>query len=274
MPSIGSSAVPLLSPAELRKHFVLDQLFQPGAASIYSTDLDRLVIGGIMPEEDIQVSGFHELGSSKFCLRRETGILNIGGPGIVQVDDEEYLVRPLDCLYVGAGERDLVFRRSKEAVASPPAAFFLLSCPAHRSLPTRQATKSDALVFEVGDAEKCARRRLHRYICPERIESCQLTMGFTEMLPGSVWNTMPPHTHSRRSEVYLYFDLHESFVLHLMGEAPCTRHLIIRDRQVVLSPSWSLHCGVGTASYRFVWGMAGENQDFDDMDPIVSQDLL
>jgi len=274
VPTVGPAAVSLLSAVKLREHFVLARLFQPGEASLYSTGLDRLVVGGIMPSQDIRLPGFHELGTSTFCLRREIGIINIGGPGIVQVDDEEYSMRSLDCLYIGAGACDVVFRHSEELEVCSPAAFFLLSCPAHQNFPTKHVTKSDALVVEVGRAESCARRRLFRYICPERIQSCQLSMGFTEVLPGSVWNTMPPHTHSRRSEVYLYFDLEENFVVHFMGEAHCTRHLIIRDRQAVLSPDWSIHCGVGTGSYRFAWGMAGENQDFDDMDPVAAHELL
>ncbi len=263
-----------LPTAQLRAQFVLDRLFEPGALRLYATDLDRLVVGGVIPREDVHLPALPEFGTGSFCERREVGVLNIGGPGAIRVDEAEFRMEPLDCLYIGAGARDVVFRSNGGAEVARSAAFYLLSCPAHRPLPVRRACRSDALVAEIGDPENCAHRRLHRYICPGGIPSCQLMMGFTEMLPGSVWNTMPPHTHDRRSEVYLYFDLDDGFIMHLVGEARQSRHVIVRNRQAVLSPPWSLHCGVGSRGYRFAWGMAGENQDFDDMDWVDAGELL
>ena len=238
-------------------------------ARLYYTDLDRLIVGGICPSEDIELGAFPELGANTFHERRESGVINLGGPGIVQVDEQEIPLERFECLYIGSGEHQVIFRNGDRE----PAAFYLLSCPAHHSFPIAKARRSDANVEEIGAVNGCSRRRLVRYIHDGGIRSCQLVMGFTEVPDGSAWNTMPPHLHSRRSEVYLYFDLADQMVIHLMGEPQCTRHIIVRDRQAVLSPPWSIHCGAGTGPYRFVWGMAGENRTFTDIDPVAINDL-
>lgn len=270
--SAGSNTIATISPAELRSKFLIEKLFEPGEAHLYYTDLDRLIIGGICPHEDVELVPFHELGAKTFHERRESGVINLGGRGIVLLDEREISLGPSECLYIGSGEHQVIFR----SVTNPgqePAVFYLLSCPAHRAFPAAKASPSDANIAEIGAVNGCSRRRLVQYIHEGGIRSCQLVMGFTEVPDGSAWNTMPPHVHSRRSEVYLYFDLADQVVIHLMGEPHCTRHMIVRDRQAVLSPPWSIHCGAGTGPYRFVWGMAGENQTFADMDSVAVNEL-
>jgi len=259
-----------LSTAALRERFLVENLFEPGKLNVVATDLDRLALGAAMPVGALRLPGFSEFGTSYFTERRELGIINIGAPGIVHVASQSYSLETLDCLYVGMGEPDIVF----EPVTDVPPAFCLLSCPAHHKHPTAKLARAEAQSVNIGTAEKSSERRLNKCIHPGGLQSCQLVMGFTELQSGSVWNTMPAHTHSRRSEIYLYFDLAENIVVHLFGTPGETRHLIVRDRQAILSPPWSLHAGAGTANYRFIWGMAGENQSFDDMDPIALADLF
>jgi len=211
-----------------------------------------------------------ELRAAFFCERRELGILNLGGAGTVTVDGRNYEVGKLDCLYVGRGSREIVFSSREPA---SPAAFYLLSYPAHAVFPTTLARQADAAAVELGTAADANRRTIYKYIHPGGIKSCQLVMGFTRLAEGAVWNTMPPHTHTRRSEIYIYFDLGpDRRVMHFMGTPQQTRHLVVADRQAVISPSWSIHCGCGTGAYTFCWGMGGENQAFDDMDaaPLAS----
>jgi 4-deoxy-L-threo-5-hexosulose-uronate ketol-isomerase len=262
--SQSAAGVERMSTMELRSQFLVENLFQPGEMNLVYTGLDRMVVGGIMPVSDTPLVGFPEFGTSCFTERRELGILNIGHDGAVWVGGERYVLSRLDCLYIGTGEQDIVF----EAPSLTQPAFYLASAPAHRKYPTARLGRSEAQVVELGEAASANRRRIVRYISPGQIESCQLVMGFTEIFTGSVWNTLPPHTHSRRSETYLYFDMEERLVLHLMGAPEATRHLVVRDREAVLSPWWSLHMGVGTGSYKFVWAMAGENQEFGDVDPV------
>jgi 4-deoxy-L-threo-5-hexosulose-uronate ketol-isomerase len=252
---------------ELRETFLVQDLFQPGCVSAVYVDLDRAVIGSAVPlGEPLPLGTFDELRSSFFTERRELGILNIGGPGSVTVGGEEYALEHLSCLYVGRGNPAITF-----ASADPlrPAEYYLLSYPAHKEYPTALAVRGQVQTTDLGAPETCNQRRISRCIHTQGIRSCQLVMGFTELAPGSVWNTMPSHTHMRRSEIYLYFGLaKEGRVVHLMGPAEETRHLMVADKQVVISPIWSIHSGVGTAHYTFCWGMGGENQEFGDMDPV------
>ena len=258
-----------MSSAELRERFLAGDLFRPGELRVAMTDLDRLVLGGAMPEEPLELAGGRAFGTEYFAERREIGVVNLGEPGHVLVDDEKYSLGHLDFLYIGAGRRKIVF----ESCADARACFYFLSCPAHERLPNVRVARRDVQPETIGDPVRASRRRLSKFIHPGGARSCQLVMGLTELDEGSVWNTMPPHTHSRRSEVYLYFRLDDGVVVHLMGEPEGTRHLMVSDRQAVLSPSWSVHCGAGTKPYSFIWGMAGENQIFSDMDPVAINQL-
>jgi 4-deoxy-L-threo-5-hexosulose-uronate ketol-isomerase len=253
-----------MTSAELRASFLIDSLFLPGESRLTMVDADRAVIGGVMPlEKPIDLETPSEWKVGFFCDRREIGIMNVGGAGTVHVDGTDYPLGPRDCLYIGRGSRSVRFT---SLVASNPSAYYLVSYPAHASHPTRKAGVADAATMTLGTPAESNQRTLRRYIHPQGIASCQLVMGYTELAPGSMWNTMPAHTHERRSEVYLYFDLTpESRVLHLMGRPEESRHLVVGNREAVVSPSWSMHSGVGTRNYCFVWAMGGENQLFEDM---------
>jgi 4-deoxy-L-threo-5-hexosulose-uronate ketol-isomerase len=254
----------------LRESFLIKDLFRLGEARLFLTNLDRMAVGGVVPSEDLVLPSMAALGEGPFLERRELGIINIGDAGSVTAGDVRFALEPLECLYVGRGEEKIVFHAAEQ---TGQATYYILSCPAHSSHPTTKASLSDARVIEMGSAEACSRRKIYQYIYPGGIESAQLVMGFTEIEPGSAWNTMPAHTHDRRTEIYFYFELNSNIVIHLLGEPHRTRHLIVHDREVVLSPSWSIHSGVGTANYRFIWSMAGENQTFLDMDPVTLQEL-
>ena len=256
----------------LRANFLIESLFAPGKVELIYSDADRAIIGSAVPTGSaLKLSADAELRAAFFCERRELGILNIGDTGTVTVDGKQYAINKLDCLYVGRGSKDISFT-SKSASAS--AAFYLLSYPAHAAYPTTQATIKDAAPVELGTLADANRRTIYKYIHTDGIKSCQLVMGFTKLQEGAVWNTMPPHTHTRRSEVYVYFDLDpKRRVMHFMGTPQQTRHLVVADRQAVISPSWSIHCGCGTGAYTFCWGMGGENQTFDDMDPAPAAQL-
>lgn len=270
--SPAPGAYPALDTQALRAAFLVDSLFQRGELDLVYTDTDRAVIGSAVPTgSTLTLTAGAELRAAYFCERRELGILNIGGDGIVTVAGTEYPLAKLDCLYVGRGSRDVSFASHS---AAAPAAFYLLSYPAHAPYPTALAQLKDATAVELGTVAEANRRTLHKYIHAGGLKSCQLVMGFTRLHEGSVWNTMPPHTHTRRSEVYLYFDLGaQRRVMHFMGQPQETRHLVVADRQVVISPSWSIHSGCGTGAYTFCWGMGGENQAFDDMDPAPLAEL-
>ncbi|MDP3071868.1 MAG: 5-dehydro-4-deoxy-D-glucuronate isomerase [Opitutaceae bacterium] len=259
-----------LSTEELRARFLLTGLFQPGAVTTRCTDLDRMIAGGAVPAETaLELPASREMGTEFFLERREIGILNVGGKGFVRAGGILHEMDHLDCLYVGRGERDVQFSQGAEGRAQ----FYFVSAPAHASCPTTHIRAATLHTDPVGSANAANRRRIHKLIHPGGVQSCQLVMGFTEFEPGSVWNTMPPHTHSRRSEIYLYFDAGDAAIVHLLGQPQATRHVIVRDREAVLSPSWSVHCGAGTGAYRFAWAMAGENQVFADMDPVPLADL-
>jgi 4-deoxy-L-threo-5-hexosulose-uronate ketol-isomerase len=211
------------------------------------------------------------LRASYFLERRELGALNIGGKGVIHADGETFALDNLDCLYIGRGTKEISF---ESVDAKSPAVFYLLSYPAHANYPARLIRKDQASPTELGSAETCNRRTVCKYIYLDGARSCQLVMGVTHLQPGSAWNTMPAHTHMRRSEVYLYFNLAEDArVFHLMGPAEETRHILLKDREAVVSPGWSIHAGVGTQAYSFCWGMGGENQAYDDMDGVAIAEL-
>ena len=250
---------------ELRSRFFVADLFQPGRSEFFYTNVDRAVVGGIVPtDKALKLEGGKEMACDFFCQRREAGAINLGQPGSVTVDGTTYKVAPRECVYIGRGSRDVSFASDS---AAAPAMFYLVSYPAHADYPTTHAGLDKANRVDLGSQKDANRRTIFQYIRLGKIQSCQLVMGFTELLDGSVWNTFPPHTHDRRTEVYCYFDLaHDALVFHMLGEPDETRHIIVKEKQVVLSPEWSIHSGVGTGSYRFVWAMGGENQVFEDMD--------
>ena len=251
---------------ELRASFLLEGLFQPGKIEFAYVDLDRTVIGSAVPVGGaLTLETEPELRAEYFLERRELGVFNVGGLGTVTVDGVSFELGKLDCLYVGRGSKSVTFASKS---SGEPAAFYLLSYPAHKEYPTKMVKFAELEGLKLGAAETCNKRTIYKAIYREGIKSCQLVMGFTLLEAGSNWNTMPPHTHNRRSEVYFYFDVDPAHrVLHLMGPPDATSHLVIADKEVVVSPGWSIHAGVGTKNYGFCWGMGGENQAYDDMDP-------
>jgi len=256
-----------MSAAEMRDTFLVTTLFAPGELRLVYCEADRAVIGSAVPlGHPMALSAADELRAAFFCQRRELGVLNIGGAGSVRVDGTTHALAPLDVLYVGRGSREVVFASDD---ARQPAQFYLASYPAHAAFPTVLARHAEATKVQLGSLAECNRRTINKYIHPDGIKSCQLVMGVTALEEGSVWNTMPPHTHTRRSEVYLYFDVaSEARVFHFMGRPDETRHLVVADRQAVVSPAWSIHCATATRRYTFCWAMGGENQTFDDMDGV------
>jgi 4-deoxy-L-threo-5-hexosulose-uronate ketol-isomerase len=264
---------PGMTTEELRATFLLDGLHAPGALNLAYVDLDRAVVGHAAPtDKPITLSTYPELRSSYFTERRELGVLNIGGAGAVHVGGQTYNLENLDVLYIGRGNPEVHFESKS---ADQPAAFYLLSYPAHASYPVALVKKGDANPTTIGSAETCNLRTICKYIHLEGARSCQLVMGVTHLHSGSAWNTMPPHTHMRRSEIYMYFNLAaDARVFHLMGPPSETRHLVTANRDIVVSPGWSIHAGMGTRAYSFCWGMGGENQDYADMDPAPLDTLL
>ncbi len=257
---------------ELREGHLVDRLFVPGEVTLCYTDVDRAIVGSAVPlSEPLCLPVHRELASDYFAQRRELGVINIGGSGSVRVDGETFDVDNRDSLYVGRGCRDIEF--ASDAVANP-ARYYILSYPAHAGYPAKRVRRQDAVRIDLGSAETSNKRSIYQSIRPGIVDTCQVVMGFTQLAPGSVWNTMPPHTHRRRSEIYMYFDLDEDCnVFHFMGEPDETRSLVVRNGEAVVSPSWSIHSGAGTRNYTFVWGMGGENQEFDDMDHIAPNEL-
>ncbi len=254
-----------LDTAALRQAYHLNELFQTGNLNLVYTDLDRAIVGAAgTAESPLNLEAGDQLRADFFCQRRELGVLNLGASGKITLDGTTHRMAELECLYIGRGTTTISFESED---ASQPAQFYLLSYPAHADYPTQHATISDANKLELGSPAEANERHLYQYIHEGGIQSCQLVMGFTTLQQGSVWNTMPPHTHDRRSEVYCYFNISEGHqVAHFMGKPQETRNLWMQEKEIVLSPSWSIHCGAGTGSYSFVWGMGGENQRFDDMD--------
>jgi 4-deoxy-L-threo-5-hexosulose-uronate ketol-isomerase len=254
------------STEELRRAFLVGDLFCPGETRLRWWETDRTVMGAVLPTAAPLSLGNPEGLRSRFFLeRREAGLINLGGPGSVTVDGVEHRMDACDALYVGRGASEVSFR---SASAADPARFWIVSYPAHAAYPAKHIAFKAAKGERLGSREGANERTLYRMIYPASLQTCQIVMGFTRLEPGSVWNTMPPHTHLRRSEVYLYFDLPPGqAVFHFMGEPSATRHIVVRNCEAVLSPPWSVHTGVGTCAYGFVWCMGGENQEFADMDP-------
>jgi 4-deoxy-L-threo-5-hexosulose-uronate ketol-isomerase len=259
--------IPGMDTAELRRRYLVEDLFVPDEVRAVHTHHDRVVLAGIQPvRAAIALPGFPEIRSDRFFDHREAGIVNVGGAGTIAVDGTTHKVGKGSCLYVGRGAQDVVFT---SADVDDPARFYLFSAPAHTAYPTTLVEAGSGTVRELGDGATSNRRTLNQYIHENGVRSCQVVMGVTTLHAGSMWNTMPAHTHDRRMEAYLYFDLPaDARIVHLMGEPAETRHLVVADGQAVISPSWSVHCGFGSASYGFVWAMAGENQCFDDMDGV------
>jgi 4-deoxy-L-threo-5-hexosulose-uronate ketol-isomerase len=256
---------------EVRETFHLGNLFSPGKLHGHFTDLDRLVVGGVMPaDKPVELPNHKETGRAFFLERRELGAINIGGPGKVTADGKSFELDKLGCVYLPMGTKSVTFESKS---ASAPAKFYFLSCPAHAAHPAAMMKSKDASPVALGAQATCNKRTIYKFIHQGGIQSCQLVMGFTALDEGNVWNSFPPHTHWRRTEIYFYFDLGENILTHFLGEPQATRHLFMHNEEVALSPNWSIHCGCGTGNYKFIWGMAGENQVFDDMDAVKPLDL-
>ncbi|MDR3021387.1 MAG: 5-dehydro-4-deoxy-D-glucuronate isomerase [Clostridiales bacterium] len=253
--------------------FLVTDIFVKGQISLHYSFNDRIIFGGVVPlkTKKLELKGrFEQLKSNGFLERRELGVLNLGGQGRITVDGIVYILNKLDCLYVGLGAKELVF----ESTTDDDANFYLASAPAHKYCDTSLITQKQAIKKVLGSQSECNCRCIYQYILPECVKSCQLAMGFTVLDDGSVWNTMPCHTHDRRMEVYLYTDIKEGqAVFHFMGQPTQTRHITVQNNQAVISPSWSIHSGVGTKNYSFVWAMCGENQQYDDMDVVKASEM-
>jgi 4-deoxy-L-threo-5-hexosulose-uronate ketol-isomerase len=252
---------------QLRDNFLIQDLMAPGKIALTYSHFDRLIIGGAVPAEAaIDLPNEEELKAAFFLERREMGIINVGGKGTVTADGVAYEIDKLECVYLGKGTQAVSFSSSD---AAAPAYFYLLSVPAHHTYPNRKMTKDEAAPVNLGDITTSNKRTIYKYIHNDGIQSCQLVMGLTKLDEGSVWNSVPPHTHTRRMEAYFYFDIDPAQrVMHFMGEPQETRHLVIANHEAAISAPWSMHFGVGTANYGFIWGMAGENKEFTDMDPV------
>ncbi|WP_422661400.1 5-dehydro-4-deoxy-D-glucuronate isomerase [Paenibacillus sp. EC2-1] len=257
----------------LRKEFHIPTLFTPEKLELVLSHEDRLIIGGAAPvQQEVKLeTDLKELGVPFFLDRRELGIINVGGEGTVIADGVEFSLHHKECLYVSMGTKEVIF---KSADKNQPAKFYLNSAPAHKEFPTAKASLEEVDSSALGDIKNSNDRVIYRFIHQNGIQSAQLVMGMTLLKTGNMWNTMPAHTHPRRMEAYMYFDLPEdAVVFHLMGEPTETRHIVMRNEQAVISPSWSIHSGVGTSNYTFIWGMAGDNKRYDDMDPVSMHDL-
>lgn len=258
--------------SDLRRHFLIEDLFVKGEIKMVYSHIDRIIIAAAVPaEKPLFLEASKELGCNYFLERREMGVINIGGPGVITLDGEKYELNSRDGLYVGMGVKEVSFESLN---AGNPAKFYINSGTAHKSYPTVKIDLEKANKVKAGSDEECNKRTINQYVHPAVCKSCQLVMGMTILEPGSIWNTMPCHTHDRRMEVYLYFDMDtDSVVFHLMGTPDETRHIVMKNEQAVISPSWSIHSGVGTKNYTFIWGMVGENQTFTDMDEVTTSSL-
>jgi len=266
----------------LREEYLIDDLFKADEIKLVYSHIDRIITGSAVPVNPLKLTAGEELRAEYFLQRREMGVINIGPAGYITVDGKKYEVGHKEGMYIGMGKQDIVF---ESVDPSNPAKFYLNSAPAHMTYPTvlikPEGTPSEDVVIikpenkkELGTLEEANHRTINKYILPGQVETCQLEMGMTHLEPGSVWNSMPCHTHDRRMEVYLYFDMaDDQMLMHFMGEPQETRHIVMHNEQAVISPSWSIHCGCSTRNYTFIWGMVGENQDFDDMDNIEPIDL-
>jgi len=256
----------------MRKHFLIDNLFEKDKTTMVYSHVDRIIVGGACPvATELKLEVTKELGVDFFLQRREMGIINVGSKGTVSVDGKEHILENKECLYVGMGPKNVSFKSSDKG---NPAKFYFNSTPAHSPYPLVKISTKNAQHLNLGKPDQSNVRTINQFIHPKVLNSCQLVMGMTALEPNSMWNTMPCHTHDRRMEVYFYFDLPgDALVFHLIGEPKETRHIVVRNEQAVISPSWSLHSGVGTSHYTFIWGMAGENQTFTDMDEIPMSEL-
>ncbi|HEY3350082.1 MAG TPA: 5-dehydro-4-deoxy-D-glucuronate isomerase [Thermoanaerobaculia bacterium] len=263
-PAVDRIRYERMTPSELRAAFLVEGLFTPGAIRLVHWESERTLVGSAVPgASPLRLEAPEAIHSPHFLERRELGVVNVGGPGSVSLDGQRFEMAPRDVLYAGRGTKDVVF---ENAAAANPALFWLVSHPAHATHPSRRVPPAEAETARIGDAEHASARVLRRHIHARGATSCQLVMGVTDLETGSVWNTIPPHTHTRRTEIYLYFDLSPAdAVVHVMGPPDATRCMIVRNLQAVLSPPWSMHFGAGTSRYAFVWSMGGENQEFEDM---------
>ena len=272
--AIHSAHARTLDTEGLRREFLITEVFRPGELTMTYSHIDRIVVGGVMPLDSpvgLPVEIGRAYGVDFFLQRREMGIINIGGPARIIIDGETFSVGTSEAIYVGMGARELAF---SSVDPTRPAKLYYNSAPAHRALPIRRLTLADASSVTLGDKRNGNRRTINKFLIPEVVETCQLSMGMTNLEEGSLWNTMPSHTHERRMEVYLYFNVDpNSAVFHFVGPPQETRHIVVHNEQAVISPSWSIHSGVGTRAYSFIWGMVGENQTFDDMDHVKVEDL-
>ncbi len=270
--AIDPDAAALMGTDELRQHFLIETLFAPGRIKLTYSHDDRMIVGGATPAAaPLRLEAITPTGTPGFLDRRELIAVNVGGPGTVSVDGARFAAGTRDMVYAGMGTKEISF--ASEAAANP-AKFYLLSAPAHAAIPARLIRSAEAKRLDLGSQETGNQRSIFQFVHPEGARTCQLVVGMTTFAPGSVWNTMPPHVHDRRSEAYLYFDLPPAArVFHMMGEPDETRHLVVANEQAVLSPGWSIHAGVGTASYAFIWAMAGDNVDYTDVDPVAIADL-
>lgn len=270
--AVGKEQYQRMTTEELRRHFLVENLFTHGRSELLYWETERTVLGGIVPvDAPLALENEPELASDYFCERREAGAFNLGGPGEVIVDGKTFALGLRDAIYIGRGSREVSFVSTD---AANPARFYLISYPAHAAYPTQLVAKGSANRVDLGATATANERTIFQYIHEGGAKSCQLVTGLTQLNTGSIWNTMPPHTHLRRSEVYFYFDLPDSAaVFHFMGEGQETRHLVLHSGQAVLSPSWSIHSGCATEAYAFIWAMGGENQKFTDMDGIKISDL-
>ena len=274
--STGPNDVKRYTTEELRREFLIENLYQPDTVQAVYSHVDRMVVLGILPVKesipiDKGIDVWGNFGTNYFLERREAGVFNLGGPGVITADEESFALGFEDCLYITKGTKSVTFA-SKDP--ENPARFYLVSAPAHKACKTTFLSFADANKRPCGAEETANKRVINQFIHPDVLETCQLSMGLTQLAPGSVWNTMPAHTHERRMEVYTYFNIPEgNVVFHMMGQGQETRHIVMQNFDAVISPSWSIHAGCGTAAYTFIWAMGGENQAFDDMDNIAITDM-
>lgn len=258
---------------KIRKEFLVEKVMEPGNIRLVYSAIERYIVGGAVPvDKPLKLETIDPLKAEFFCYRREVGVISVAGPGSIVVDGTEYKMNFKDALYIGKGSKDVEFRSEDP---QNPAHFYINSAPAHKEYPVKHVTQNDANVLHLGSLESSNERKIYQLLINTVVETCQLQMGLTELMPGSVWNTMPPHQHNRRNEVYFYFNLPEDqAICHIMGQPDETRHLWMHNEQAVISPNWSIHSAAGTSNYIFIWGMAGENLDYADMDPIKPTELL
>jgi 4-deoxy-L-threo-5-hexosulose-uronate ketol-isomerase len=270
--AISPGEAMLMNTQTLRENFLLQDLAKADECTLIYTHYDRMIVGGTMPvSKEVELPNDAELRADSFLQRREIGIINVAGNGTVKCGDETFSLSKLDCVYLGKGSGNVSFTSEDK---NNPAVFFLLSCPAHQAYKNRLMTKEEASPVNLGTVETANERTIYKYIHNDGIESCQLVMGLTVLKEGSVWNTMPAHTHNRRMEAYFYFDVkNEHRVFHMMGQPQETRHMVVGNNEAIISPPWSIHSGCGSSNYSFIWGMAGENKDFTDMDAVNISDI-